>query len=82
MLQEAHSPLHGAGEAFLLVFHELSENQVALRLASQGSASGGTQTKTCSNSAPTRFLSQGFLSKEKTVCAGCHSPTGTKVLLF
>lgn len=54
---------------FLLVFHELAEKQLLLRLLTQGSASEGTQTKICSNSAPTVFLSQGFLSKESTVYA-------------
>ena len=41
---------------FSPVFHELSVKQLALRLLSQGSASGGTQTKACSNSAPTFSL--------------------------
>lgn len=50
------------------VFHELSEKRLSLRCVSQGSVSGGTQTKTCSNSAPIVFLSQGFRSKEKAQC--------------
>ena len=48
---------------FCPVFHELSVKQLALSSLPQGSASGGTQTKACSNSAPTVSLALSRIPK-------------------
>lgn len=66
----------------LPVFLELSE-QLAFRLLSQGSASGGTQAKTCSNSAPTLSLPL-LRIPEKGKYSMCKKQqlNGKKVLLF
>lgn len=49
---------------FCPVFHELSVKQLALSSLPQGSASGGTQTKACSNSAPTVSLALSRIPKK------------------